>query len=59
MSSPVAWHLSRQMVWSQSGGKAPCWAMDLREMRRAATNETRSGSRLAWSTVSNIRVRIA
>ena len=59
MSSPVAWHHSRQMAWSLSGGKAVCRAMERREMRRAAANGSRSGSRPGWSTASIIRVRIA
>jgi len=43
----------------RQGGKAPCWAMERREIRSAATNDTRSGSFPAWMAASNIRVRIA
>lgn len=43
----------------REGGKAPCWAIDLREIRSAATKETRSGSWPACSAASNISVRMA
>ncbi len=58
---PSPWRGAIAAGWCRGpqGGKAPCWAMERREIRSAATNETRSGSCPACSAASTISERIA